>query len=59
MAGTGTSLCNMMEGAGFSAALFAAYMRNVFICGVCNGAISSSGYSIQHQTVGLAVKNAF
>jgi hypothetical protein len=49
----------MMEQAGFSAALFTAYQRNVFMCGVCNGAISSSGHSMQHQTVGLSVKNAF
>lgn len=51
--------CNMMEGAGFSEALFTAYMRNVLICGIFNGAISSSGYSIQLQTVGLSVKHAF
>jgi hypothetical protein len=49
----------MMKGAGSSAALFIAYMRYVFICGVFNGAINSLGYSIQHQTAGLSVKNAF
>ena len=51
--------CNTMEGAGFCAALFTVYMRNVCICGVCNGAISSSRYSIQPQTAGLSVENAF
>jgi hypothetical protein len=47
----------MMEGAGFSVVLFTACKTYTFICGLFNGAVSSSGYSKQHQTVGLAVNS--